>query len=81
VSAQSLYDEATFQSLTSDRRALKPGDSLTVLVVENSSASASANTTTQKTGAITGNGRIGQPYDCFARRGLWRQGHVQRAGA
>lgn len=51
--AQSLYNADTFQSLTSDRRALKPGDSLTVLVVENSSASATANTTTQKTGGIT----------------------------
>lgn len=53
VSAQSLYDEASFQSLTADRRALRPGDSLTVLVMENSSASASANTTTSKTGGIT----------------------------
>lgn len=51
--AQSLYDAGTFQSLTADRRALRPGDTLTVLVVENSSASASANTTTQKTGGIT----------------------------
>lgn len=51
--AQSLYNEATFQSLTADRRALRPGDSLTVLVMENSSASASANTTTQKVGGIT----------------------------
>jgi len=52
--AVSLYDEGTFQSLTADRRALRPGDTLTVLVVENSSASASANTTTNKTGGLTG---------------------------
>lgn len=54
ASAQSLYSEATFQSLTADRRALRPGDSLTVLVLEAASASASANTTTNKTGGITG---------------------------
>lgn len=53
ASAQSLYDEGSFQSLTADRRALRPGDSLTVLVMESSSASATANTTTQKTGGIT----------------------------
>jgi flagellar L-ring protein precursor FlgH len=52
--AQSLYNEATFKSLTADRRAVKPGDSVTVLVMENSSATASANTTTQKTGGIMG---------------------------
>jgi len=51
--AQSLYDETTFQSLTADRRALKPGDSLTVLVMENASASASADTTTTKQGGLT----------------------------
>src|SRR5258708_4915872 len=54
ASAQSLYTEESFQSLTADRRALRPGDSLTVLVIETSSASASANTTTNKTGGITG---------------------------
>src|SRR5215212_5240849 len=54
ASAESLYNEATFQSLTADRRALRAGDSLTVLVIENASASASANTTTNKTGGISG---------------------------
>jgi flagellar L-ring protein precursor FlgH len=52
VGAHSLFEQSTFQSLTADRRALRPGDSLTVLVVENASASASANTTTNKTGGI-----------------------------
>jgi flagellar L-ring protein precursor FlgH len=54
ASAESLYNENTFQSLTADRRALRPGDTLTVLVVENSSASASANTTSNKTGGLSG---------------------------
>lgn len=51
--AQSLYDASTFQPLTADRRAFKPGDSLTVLVIENASASASAGTTTSKNSGIT----------------------------
>lgn len=51
--AQSLYDASTFQPLTADRRAFKAGDSLTVLVMENASASASAGTTTSKSSGIT----------------------------
>src|SRR5579862_2104226 len=51
--AQSLYDESTFQSLTADRRALKVGDSITVQVLEDASATASANTTTSKSGGLT----------------------------
>jgi flagellar L-ring protein precursor FlgH len=50
--AQSLYDEASFQSLTADRRAYRPGDVLTVLVFENSSATTSADTTTEKHGSV-----------------------------
>jgi len=50
--AESLYREASFRSLTSDNRAYRAGDVLTVLVVENASASASANTTTEKRGGI-----------------------------
>lgn len=48
--ATSLYDGARFQSLTQDRRALRMGDSLTVLVLENSSASSNANTELDKQG-------------------------------
>ena len=50
--AGSLYDDAAFQSLTADRRAYRPGDILTVLVLENSSASTSADTTTEKRGSV-----------------------------
>lgn len=83
VFATSLYDETTFQSLTADRRALKEGDSLTVLVVENSSASATANTTTEKTGGIT----AGLKGTTMSHQGsltlgenFGGQGTVQRAG-
>jgi flagellar L-ring protein FlgH len=44
----SLYQEASFRPLTSDHRALRVGDSLTVLVFENSSASTSAGTDTER---------------------------------
>lgn len=45
VAAASLYQEGAYQSLTSDRKAHRAGDLLTVLVYENSSASSTANTT------------------------------------
>lgn len=52
--AASLYQgEGAYRSLTSDKRAYRVGDMLTVLVVENSSASANANTSTEKSGGLT----------------------------
>ncbi len=44
----SLYSEAQFQSLTSDRRRFQVGDALTILVIENASASSSADTGLQR---------------------------------
>lgn len=52
ASAESLYSDESFQSLTSDRRAYRVGDVLTVMVVENSSASSSADTSTEKRGGV-----------------------------
>lgn len=43
-SAVSLYQESTYQSLTSDRKARHRGDLITIMVYENSSATSSANT-------------------------------------
>ena len=52
--AASLYQgEGSYRSLTSDKRAYRVGDMLTVLVVENSSASANANTSAEKSGGLT----------------------------
>lgn len=48
VLADDLYRAGEFRALTSDRRARNVGDVLTVLVVENSSASSSAGTSTEK---------------------------------
>jgi len=47
--AENLYRANDYRPLTSDRRAQKIGDILTVQVVENSSASATAGTKTDKT--------------------------------
>ena len=54
VHSASLYQgEGSYRSLTSDKRAYRVGDMLTVLVVENSSASANANTSAEKGGGLT----------------------------
>ncbi|MBK4735691.1 flagellar basal body L-ring protein FlgH [Noviherbaspirillum pedocola] len=51
--ADSLFrGESGFRSLTGDKRAYRVGDMLTILVYENSSASANANTTTEKNGSL-----------------------------
>lgn len=46
--AANLYRAEDYRALTADRRAQRIGDVLTVLVVENSSASATAGTRTEK---------------------------------
>lgn len=44
VQAASLYHEGSFRSLAADQRARRVGDLVTVMVVENSSATSTANT-------------------------------------
>lgn len=46
--AANLYQQASYRALTSDRRAYHPGDLLTVVVLENSSATSTSDTTTDK---------------------------------
>ena len=46
--AESLYREDTFRPLASDHKAYRVGDVVTVQVLENSSASTSTDTTTQR---------------------------------
>lgn len=53
VRAESLYDEQTFRSLASDRKAFRVGDVLTVNVYENSSASTTTDTASQRRNGIT----------------------------
>lgn len=49
AAAENLYRAEDYRPLTADRRAQRVGDILTILVVENSSASATAGTKTDKT--------------------------------
>lgn len=51
---ESLYQEGSFRPLTADNKAFRAGDSLTIQVFENSSASTSANTGTKRSNDITG---------------------------
>lgn len=46
--ADGLYDAQTFRPLTSDHKAFRVGDGITVLVIEDASASSNADTTTRR---------------------------------
>jgi len=46
--AESLYDAGTFRPLTADNKAFRAGDVITIHVFENSSATTSADTSTQR---------------------------------
>jgi len=48
----SLYSDASYQSLTSDRRQFRVGDVVTLLIAENSSASSTADTGTARDSAV-----------------------------
>lgn len=50
--AENLYDENSYRPLASDKRAHLPGDALTVMIYENSSASASADSSLQRKNGI-----------------------------
>jgi flagellar L-ring protein FlgH len=52
ANAESLYSESTFRPLASDKRAHLPGDALTVMIYETSSATTSADTSLQKKNEI-----------------------------
>lgn len=50
--AQSLYDESTFRPLTADRKAFRVGDVLTIQVVESATATANADTGSQRRNSL-----------------------------
>ncbi|MGV2895813.1 flagellar basal body L-ring protein FlgH [Achromobacter sp. AGC78] len=52
VSAESLYDATLYRSLGTDRKAARIGDVLTIQVVETSSATSSADTTTGRKASV-----------------------------
>ena len=87
AASETLFDESKFQSLTAIRRAATPGDVITVLIIENATASSSADTTTEKTGGFglgvswTNNNR----NDAVAAKGnvsedFAGKGRIQRSG-
>ncbi len=51
--AQSLFDEATYDSLAGDKRSFSVGESLTVLIYEQASAETSAGTDTSKSNDVS----------------------------
>lgn len=53
VDAGSLYEPQSFKSLTSDNKAYRVGDALTIQIFENSSATTSADTATRRKNDIT----------------------------
>lgn len=57
VRAESLYDPESFRGFTGDRKAHRAGDVVTVHVFENSSASTTSDTSTQRSHAV--NARAG----------------------
>lgn len=56
--ATSLYDEEAFRPLTADRKAFRVGDVITVQVMENSSATTSSDTSTQRKNGIDASAAI-----------------------
>jgi flagellar L-ring protein FlgH len=84
AAAVSLYDEANYRALTSDRRAFKAGDLLTVLVFETASASASSDTTTGKSGGTGFAFESNYKKDRSAKLSLTEdfagRGRIQRSG-
>jgi len=53
VHAESLYQEGAYRPLTADNKAFRIGDVVTVQVLENSSATTNADTTTRRKNGIT----------------------------
>lgn len=84
VLADSLFHEEDYQSLVGDRRAYRVGDNLTVLIVENSSATTTAGTTANKTGALDGHISDVNGVQASAGIGLSEDfnggGKIQRSG-
>jgi flagellar L-ring protein FlgH len=52
ISAQSLFSEDSWRGFTADNKAYRPGDVLTVQVLENSSATSTADTGTRRTNRL-----------------------------
>ncbi|MGF6696592.1 flagellar L-ring protein precursor FlgH [Paraburkholderia sp. MM5496-R1] len=82
--AADLFHSDAYQSLTSDRRASRPGDIVTILVYENSTASNTADTSTKTNVAVQGNVSTMWAGSNAAQIGLGDnyggRGQIQRTG-
>jgi len=67
AAADGLLDRDSYRPLVADQRAYRPGDNLTVLITETASASATAKTTTNKKGTVSGSANAnGEPVSAGA---------------
>ncbi len=85
AAAQSLYDEKTFRPLTADSKAFRPGDIITIQVIENASASANADTGLRRSNTGGAELRFRSPVPVAAataeaNTGFDGGGQTQRAG-
>ena len=81
--ADDLYNEKTYRPLASDKRAHLPGDVLTVMIVENSSAQTSADTQLQRSnqlGVQAGTKHNNESLAIAANNKFDGGGSIQRAG-
>lgn len=81
--AETLYNENTFRPLASDKRAHLPGDVLTVMIYESSSATTSADTSLQRKSDIAlraGSNRNAHSASMGVNNDFDGGGTVQRTG-
>ena len=79
VRADNLYNEKTYRPLASDKRAHLPGDVLTVMIYESSSALTSADTQLQRSNQV-GAKHYNESLALGANNNFDGGGTVQRAG-
>lgn len=81
--AANLYQDQAYKALTADRKAYQVGDILTVQVLENSSATATAGTTTDKsndTGIQFASPNTQKSYSLAAQQNFDGTGKIARSG-
>lgn len=78
VQAESLYQEQSFRPLTSDNKAFRVGDLLTVQVFENSSATTSADTGTRRKNSLSAD--LGHRGNTVAQTGIGVGGDFDGGG-
>lgn len=84
VSAKDLYSAGNFPALASDRRAAAPGDTITIVIYENASASNQAATGSKKSTKLNGSISVGSSLNENGALGLSgssdNQGSTGRSG-